>query len=121
MLTDQEKREAIEKALGQSLERAMDAGDETHGQSHDAKWLNRDYLKGQILDALAEEAIVALVEVEHIKDASGWQTLMNGDFVSVPEILRPIPMFSWQLPSKHGKPGKATMIIIPEEASDEGG
>ena len=85
MLTDEEKREVLRRVLFPLTKRPIEICD--------------------LVNTLAREAIVIECEVEHIKDTSGWQTLVNGDFVSVPEILRPIPMFSWQLPGKHGKPG----------------
>jgi len=118
MLTDKEKREAIEKALGESLERAMDAGDETHGQCHDVRWVNRDYHKGQILAALAEDAIVVPAEVEHIM-APGF--VSKGD-VAVTEIrLRDDRGIThlFRYANHLGKPGKAVALIIPEEASDD--
>jgi len=102
MLSNEEKREAIEKAFKRYWKEATDP----FLPCVACPYFDQDALT---------EAIVIPVEVEHIKDTSGWQTLVNGDFMSVPGILRPIPMLSWQLPGKHGKPGKATIIIIPEE------
>jgi len=69
-----------------------------------------------IATALAEskDVIVIEAEVEHIKDTSGWQTLVNGDFVSVPGISRPIPMFTWQSPGKLGTPGPYVLFGVPK-------
>lgn len=97
-----DKREAIERALGESLERAMDAGDETHGQVH--RFLNRDYYKEQILDALAEQAIVIECEVEHL----------NGD-TSI--FINEIETNFW-FDGLRGTQGKALAIILPDRATN---
>lgn len=86
MLTNKEKRKAIEKALGPLI--------------------GEPYTWGGFFDALAEEAIVIPMEIEHrnplnfhpytmVRSERG-QTLKNS-------------------PGHLGKPGKAIAIIIPGE------
>lgn len=115
-----EPSELIERALGKYLERAMDAGDETHGQHHSHKWLKRDYHKGQIIDALSEYAVVVQCEVQHVLPGvdplacpNGY-TIIDGQF-NMPYGPQPYGEFRYEREGIHGKEGKAVAIILSLE------
>jgi len=102
MVNQEEKREVLKRAFGEYLERAMDAGDETHGQVH--KFLNRNYYMAQIIDALAEQVIVWEIEIIHMPPSNGF------DALTAVETDEQTIYFD----GLHGRPGKATAIIVPD-------
>jgi len=101
MLTNEEKREAIEKALAEYV------------------------LYWDDLDALAKEAIVIPVEIEHYfatRRNPEAEKLRGADEPPVEWLTRVPRTFIKAYTDGHiGKPGMAIAIIIPEEESDEDG
>ena len=99
MLTNEEKREAIERALAEYV------------------------LYWDDLDALAEEAIVIPVEIEHFTaqriNPEGEKLRGAGEPPLPFHIQVPRTFIKAYADGHIGKPGKAIAIIISEEGSNE--
>ena len=123
MLTNEEKREAIEKALGRCVPKREHK--EVEIGLGVKRIIDRIPLVGLDYTALAEEAIVIPVEIEHYfatRRNPEAEKLRGADEPPVEWLTRVPRTFIKAYTDGHiGKPGMAIAIIIPEEESDEDG